>query len=133
MPTEIKKARTKKPIYRQRGGQPGNVNALKHGFYSARFRQGEIEDLASLAINDLSSEITVNRVQIRRVLDKADQELEDQSLVQSINVLYALGMASARVASLIRTQSLLHGSASDDFSNAATLALAAFMEDHNIQ
>ena len=129
--TEKKKPKPKK-IYRRPGAQAGNVNALKHGFYSARFRRGEIEDLASLAINDLSSEISANRVWIRRVLNKADDADEDQSLIESINVLYALGMASARVASLVRTQSLLHGSASDDFAHAASLALAAFMEDNNI-
>jgi len=30
---------------RRQGGQQGNLNALKHGFYSMQFQEGEIADL----------------------------------------------------------------------------------------
>jgi uncharacterized protein YjcR len=30
---------------RRQGGQQGNLNALKHGFYSKQFQEGEIADL----------------------------------------------------------------------------------------
>ena len=33
---------------KQRGGQPGNLNALKHGFYSEQFKTTEIEDIEAL-------------------------------------------------------------------------------------
>ena len=126
-----KTKQTKKP-YRLlfRGAQPGNVNALKHGFYSERFRKGEIEDLSALAINDLSSEISAMRVVTRRMLVNSE---DDETKTQILQTLYALGMAAGRVASLIRTQALLHGTAADDFANAASLALQSFMEDHDIQ
>jgi hypothetical protein len=35
-------------VKRKRGGQPGNVNTLKHGFYSHTFRSEEREDLEAM-------------------------------------------------------------------------------------
>jgi hypothetical protein len=35
---------------RKRGGQPGNGNALRHGFYSRRFTRQEVEDLENVFI-----------------------------------------------------------------------------------
>ena len=35
---------------RKRGGQTGNLNALKHGFYSKHFLKGEIMDLVKAEV-----------------------------------------------------------------------------------
>ncbi len=57
-------------IRRPRGGQPGNQNARKHGFYS-RFRTREdLEYLPKAAkITGLDEDIIVFRVKIRSILD----------------------------------------------------------------
>jgi len=47
---------------KRRGGQPGNVNAVKHGFYSRRFRELEAEDLDAALQNGLGDEIDMMRV-----------------------------------------------------------------------
>lgn len=58
--TSLKSDRTSK--YRNRGGQPGNTNALKHGFYSRRFRDIEFSDLDVITVADLQNEIAMMRV-----------------------------------------------------------------------
>jgi hypothetical protein len=47
---------------RQRGGQPGNLNALKHGFYSKTFKKIETEDLESMGGEGLEDEIEMMRI-----------------------------------------------------------------------
>jgi hypothetical protein len=87
---------------RKRGAQPGNTNSLKHGFYSRRFRKIELEDLATALSPGLLDEIAMLRVVMRRVFDHAtdtQRDLEDWS-----NALDILGMASTRLARLLRTQ-----------------------------
>ena len=38
---------------RRRGGQSGNTNALKHGFYSSHFRRSDLKDLENCEFSDL--------------------------------------------------------------------------------
>ena len=89
---------------RERGGQPGNLNALKHGFYSKHFLKGEILDLEEA--DDLQEEIGMMRVVTRRLLKMARTCKDTGELV---NVLGALGLASTRLAGLMRTQKFLGG------------------------
>ena len=89
---------------RRRGGQPGNLNALKHGFYSRQFQKSEIADLETAG--NLNEEIGMMRVVTRRLLELARG---CQDLGEMINVLGALGMAATRVAGLMRTQKFVGG------------------------
>lgn len=71
---------------RKRGGQPGNQNARKHGFYSSRMNRKETRDL-NLALNrgDVEKEIAALRVKLaaalhiapgnRRIQDDASRQL----------------------------------------------------------
>ena len=54
---------------RNRGGQPGNLNALKHGFYSKHFLKGEVLEVEEAG--NLQEEIKMMRVIIRRLLKMA--------------------------------------------------------------
>ena len=63
-------------IKRKSGGQPGNLNAFKHGFYSRRFRALELSDLSEVLTDNLDDEIALLRVIIRRVFEMADREAE---------------------------------------------------------
>lgn len=85
-----------------RGAPKGNLNALKHGFYSRLFRESENElpnDQASL-----EHEITLLRVMIRRTMLLADG-IDD--LKEATRALDALGAAASRLASLLRAQKIL--------------------------
>lgn len=107
---------------RSRGGQPGNVNAVKHGFYSRRFRDIEAADLEGALQDGLGDEIALMRVMIRRVFEYANEEAGDlgssgkspsECLAAWSGALSALGAASTRLAGLLRTQKLLGGNEGD--------------------
>jgi hypothetical protein len=78
---------------RRRGGQPVNLNALKHGFYSRQFQKSELTDLEE--VGDLQEEIGMMRVVTRRLLDAA-RKCSDMG--ELINLLNTLGLASTRFA-----------------------------------
>jgi hypothetical protein len=59
---------------RKRGGQPGNNNAKKHGFYATRLLPEEANELATAKINDVADEIDLMRIHIRRVMEEAAEK-----------------------------------------------------------
>jgi len=97
---------------RTRGGQSGNLNALKHGFYSKHFLKAELQDLDEA--RDLQEEISMLRVVTRRLLKMA---FGCKDMGELINVLGALGLAffrlrsrqAMRVAGLMKMQKFLGG------------------------
>lgn len=99
------------PQKRKRGGQPGNTNALKHGFYSHRFNNLELSDLDAALSDGLTDEIALVRVIIRRVFEYADADA--QNLDTWSQALNTLGAASTRLAGLLRTQQLIAGDSGD--------------------
>jgi hypothetical protein len=93
---------------RKRGGQPGNINALKHGFYSSHFTEAEAEDIAAVSPG-LQDEISLLRVIIRRL---SDIFLTDPDLSPSEQLTYLdlLSKALNRLSVLMRVNDLLSGS-----------------------
>ena len=66
---------------KKKGAQPGNQNALKHGFYSSYFRPAEKRDFSRFDDETLESEINLLRSMLRRLtrgtahkLDKLDED-----------------------------------------------------------
>jgi hypothetical protein len=101
-----------------RGAPKGNLNALKHGFYSRLFHNDEIGDLSSDPDTSLEHEITLLRVMIRRTMLLADG-IED--LREATRVLDALGAAAGRLSNLLRAQKSLNNDRSqlaDEISTA---------------
>jgi hypothetical protein len=94
-----------------RGAPPGNLNALKHGFYSRQFRKLETGDLDTLLEKGLESEINLLRVVTRRVFDMAANVA---TLEEGYALLSVLSDASLRLASILKTQSILNGNPHDD-------------------
>jgi len=97
---------------RKPGGQPGNWNAFKHGFYSRRYKPLELQDLGEVLSSGLSDEIALLRVIIRRVFEFAS-ESDEQGLETWTHALNTLGRASTRLAGLLRTQHTLCGEEED--------------------
>jgi hypothetical protein len=93
---------------RHRGGQPGNINALKHGFYTRRFNQSDLAGVESTDYNGLMDEIAIIRLYTRRLI-----ELDDQSddISQVANILRILCLASITITRLVKTSQFLqlHG------------------------
>ena len=109
---------------RKRGGQPGNHNALKHGYYSRSFRAAEMSDLQSIQ-DGLDSEIKAMRIFTRRMLDLTDG-IKD--LDTAIRVLGSLGVTSVRLARLLETHKNFTGDGSD-VAAALNQALREFHEE----
>ena len=87
---------------RKRGGQPGNHNALKHGYYARHFRPSEIEDLEQLTPG-LQDEINMIRIFIRRVIAGTDP---DATLAENLEVMRHLSFATLTLTRLVRTHLL---------------------------
>jgi hypothetical protein len=106
------------PVKKRKGAQPGNLNALKHGFYSRSFKELENSDLEAMLAQDLESEIAMLRVVVRRAFELSTapaaedtglgQDLDAQAkLGTAIHVMNSLGMASIRLGSLLKIQAML--------------------------
>ena len=96
---------------RRPGAQPGNRNALKHGFYARKMIPLELSDLETALGDGLADEIALLRVIIRRVFDYANDH-ESQTLETWSGSLNTLGAACTRLAGLLRTDQILGGSSS---------------------
>lgn len=108
---------------RKQGAQPGNKNALRHGFYSRQFTKDENAQLDSQEPTDMKSEIAVLRVCINRLLDQLyfepvylpakdangaaiQSDIRDDHYLKQLNTLATI---SQSIATLARTQHLITG------------------------
>jgi hypothetical protein len=114
--------------HRKRGGQPGNTNALKHGFYTKNFSLAERQGLESINEIVLADEIALLRVLIRRF---SAQILASQgvSLNESAQHLAVISEAMLRLASLLRTNHMLGGSETGNLTQELCLSLAEIYKE----
>ena len=96
---------------RSKGGQPGNKNALKHGWYSSAFTPSEDQAYSDLEASTLKDEVHMLRVAIRRVFAYMQTEKDPANLTNALSV---LSRASTAMSSLVRTM--------DSLKNAGDLA-----------
>ena len=104
---------------RRRGGQPGNTNALKHGFYSRRFSPTDLKDLEDCDSPGLQDEITLLRIFIRRLVDIAYDAPTIENFIDTSRILI-LGISSLN--RMVKTQKLVFGNLSQ-LDSALTQAL----------
>lgn len=106
---------------RRRGGQPGNINAIKHGRYARRV---PIDHSPTSMASSLEEEINMLRTETRRLFELARQAGD---IDQTIKVLGALGLASIRTSRLLRAQKELGNG--DKVLAIITSALEAAVND----
>lgn len=85
---------------RNPGGQPGNLNAVKHGRYMRRVPPDDSKD-PSLLSSSLEEEISMLRKATRRLFELSGEAID---IEQWIKVLGALGLASIRTSRLLKSQ-----------------------------
>jgi hypothetical protein len=105
---------------RKRGGQPGNSNAVKHGFYAAHFKAGETEALGALGEGGVQDEIDMLRVTMRRLFGMIDQAEEPAAIAATLEI---LANVSTTIAGLLKSQRLIEGGQSS-LSDALSQALS---------
>jgi hypothetical protein len=113
-------------LTRTSGGQPGNLNAFKHGFYAKKYRPLELSDLEAVHAEGLLDEISLLRVVIRRVFNYFD-DLDEPDTDTYFQFSNTLGSACIRLAGLIRTNMLSGG----DHNTALTELAHAFGVIHD--
>jgi hypothetical protein len=86
---------------RKRGGQLGNINALRHGFYSSPFKPLQAIDLEDILSTGLTDEIAMLRVATRRAYELAN---DADDIDQMIKALGALGLASIHTSRALKAQ-----------------------------
>ena len=102
---------------RRRGGQSGNRNALKHGYYTRIFTREENEDLRSAAdVRGLDEEIAL----VRHVIKKAAASPDDRHMLIMIRAASVLNR-------LVRTRHKIEGNP-DRLKQAAENIRAHFAE-----
>jgi hypothetical protein len=52
---------------KKRGGQAGNLNALKHGFYASHYTLAELSKLETVNVDDVTDEIALLQILMKRV------------------------------------------------------------------
>jgi hypothetical protein len=92
------------PHPRRRGAQPGNTNALKHGFYARNLPLNDTAGLDDLPLDALADEITLLRILIRRVAENIGP---DQSLEKSAEYLRVVTFSMTCLTRLMRTQTYI--------------------------
>ena len=113
---------------KRRGGQPGNTNALKHGFYTKNFSLTERRGLQEIEGVVLSDEIGLLRVLIRRFAEQIKSS-QGVSLNDSAQHLSVISEAMLRLASLLRTDNMLGGSEHDKLGAALARSMSTVLEE----
>jgi hypothetical protein len=88
---------------RRRGGQPGNQNARKHGFYASHYPVSTQSEENPPTI-DLQAEIDLIRASIQRVISLG----EPHTYHEAIDYLRALSLAVTALSRLVRTHYFVH-------------------------
>ncbi len=91
-------ASSDQPPRRKRGAPPGNTNALKHGYYSPRFRPPSSTDFQR---TNLPEQIDLLRAYIRRVKERSAQA---DDIHAQLSLLRVLALATSRLSRLLRIQ-----------------------------
>ena len=95
---------------RRPGAQFGNMNALRHGFYTRRFKQRDLSGVESTSIKGLAEEIALIRIFTRKLIESANPSAD---LYELAGVLRTICLASATITRIIKAQAFLANDPSD--------------------
>ncbi len=75
------------PPKRPRGAPLGNLNALKHGFYTRRLKKHDLSGVDDTDDKNLIDEIAIVRVFTRRLVEALDPEADAYELAGTLRIL----------------------------------------------
>jgi hypothetical protein len=82
---------------KHRGGQPGNTNALRHGFYAANLGQASPRQYNEVEMRNLLGEVAMLKDYMYRLYTCNLQSTDSPTLAETLRALSLAGMALARV------------------------------------
>jgi hypothetical protein len=97
---------------RRRGAPLGNLNAVKTGFYSTRFKKSERSAIEKGNFTGLVEEIALLRLYIHRVVAES---LQIDDFVCHLEVLRVLSLASSSLSRLLKIHTLMIESPDEEF------------------
>jgi hypothetical protein len=100
-------------LSRRPGAQPGNKNARKHGFYTRRFNNRDLNGVEAASTKSLAEEIALIRVFTRRLVESTDPAADIYELA---GVLRAICLASATITRVIKAHAFLANDPSDFYT-----------------
>jgi hypothetical protein len=89
---------------RHPGGQPGNLNALKHGFYTRRIHKRHLSGVENTNIKGLAEEIALIRIFTRRLIESGTDTAD---LYELAGILRTICLASTTITRIIKAQAFL--------------------------
>jgi hypothetical protein len=92
--------------HRKYGGQPGNLNALKHGLYARFYSQDTCNTLQKWELKDLIGEVQLLRVSIEKVAGIL--LLSDEPVMEMVAMLNALSRSAVAIMTLVKSHFLLN-------------------------
>lgn len=108
------------PAPRKRGGQPGNKNRLKSGFYARTWKTSETNGLDQLVMDGLDEEVMLLRVYIRRLVE-TNQENVDLKTLQGL--VRTLSVACQTILRMLKAQSEIRGNGDSELRRAIDQAI----------
>jgi len=114
-----------------RGGQAGNTNALKHGFYASLFNSAERRRLEKFDPDEIDDDVALLRVLIKRAAAAMLHPPQNVPLTlgQRLAALRVITYASARLEKMQRTKGLLRGPEPDILQEAINAATAEILKE----
>ncbi|MGB8212006.1 MAG: hypothetical protein WCE68_00475 [Anaerolineales bacterium] len=95
------------PSKRRRGGQPGNSNALRHGFFSKSFTESELSELDENVKGEFVDEIALARINAAHLAEML-KDYRNISLDDYVSASNALNKYLDRIQSLSRAQRFMY-------------------------
>ena len=99
---------------RRPGGQIGNMNALKHGFYTRRINKRDLSGVENTNIKGLAEEIALIRIFTRRLVESCDPSAD---LYDLAGVLRTICLATSAITRIIKAQAFLVNDPNDFYSS----------------
>ena len=113
---------------RKPGGQPGNSNALKHGFYAGQPLPAEVVPAQVDEVQGLHEEIAMLRIFMRRVMLQSDHPMDHRELLDTMR---ALSLASLSIARLLKVQHLIYGG-TNEIEDIISQAITQVSQEMNL-
>ena len=103
---------------KRRGAPIGNINALKHGFYTRLIKKHDLSGVESTDTKNLVEEIAIVRVFTRRLIESLDSDADTYEIAGALKILCVALSTITRAIKTHHWLTLNNGEMDDEISIA---------------